>query len=331
MMMTRRQMTTTTIKTLGIVMIMALFASIASAQDDSADAPMNEPTGDNSYCSICHSNNPDRSVTLADGSSWNLYVDADGLANSVHGIHDEGLGLGCIDCHGEDAFPHNQPSPDGVRPYTIEANQNCYDCHETQADNLQDSLHNVAINNGNLAAAVCTDCHGAHDVESVFASDDLRAETCSDCHTSTHMEWQISAHNALSNLGCTSCHNPHAQTLRVGPTSSDLCINCHAEMPNLDAHNIHINEDVAIDCVSCHMHPNDEGFSSHLMEVDIVPCITCHEGLESDAFPPADGGEEDEDTTNSADSDNGEIIVAQSLALLLGIGAGITAMMRRRA
>ena len=97
---------------------------VALAQDGD-DEP--EPAADtessvnNSYCAICHSQ-PGRVMTLADGSVLNLYVPPALIADSAHGTNSSHP-LGCIDCHGEDIFPHSGPSPAGVRAYRIETSQ----------------------------------------------------------------------------------------------------------------------------------------------------------------------------------------------------------------
>lgn len=246
-----------------------------------------EPTGDNGYCSICH-NQPLRTTRLADGTILNLYVNPEMILASVHGPSEDSSGLGCLDCHGEDSFPHNDPEPESGRAYTIDMVSLCTSCHVTQGEDLTMGLHAQAISEGNLEAAVCTDCHGAHHIQSAESFPDLVAGVCGDCHENTYDEWIISDHADIGPLGCATCHDHHAQTLRVGETSTDLCINCHSEMPDFHAHNVHLEIENPIACADCHMYREDTtelisvmelDSTGHSMLMDTTPCTTCHEQL----------------------------------------------------
>lgn len=289
-------------------LITALFgwlALAASAQDDDpGDTPTAEPmsengildadvevaiepTGENGYCTICHSQ-PLRTLRLEDGSLLNLYVAPEMIVGSVHGPTEDSPGLGCLDCHGEDAFPHSGPPPADGRVYTLDAVSMCTTCHTTQADDLEMGLHAQAIADGNLQAAVCTDCHGAHHVQSAEFQPQLVAGVCGDCHEATLEEWQISPHADIGPLGCASCHDHHAQTLRAGENSTELCINCHNEMPSVFVHDTHNVTDGTVACAECHMYTGETdtavstvamNSTGHSMLLDSTPCTTCHEQL----------------------------------------------------
>lgn len=264
-----------------------------------------EPTGNNGYCTICH-NQPLRTTRLGDGTILNLFVNPAMIQASVHGPTDDSPGLGCLDCHGDDVFPHNQPTPFSGRLYTLDANSMCTSCHVNQAEQLSSGLHAQAIEAGNLEAAVCTDCHSAHHIQSAENRPELVAGVCGDCHETTFAEWQISDHSDIGPLGCASCHSYHAQTLRIGDTTTELCMNCHAgEMPSVYAHEIHnvaqeIENDVVenglVECADCHMYVDetldqisrialnapfgDAHGTGHTMLLDSTPCTTCHQQLE---------------------------------------------------
>jgi hypothetical protein len=312
-----------------------------------------EVTGSNSYCMICH-NQPWHTVTLPDGSIQNLYVNPDTIAASVHGEDSESGTLGCIDCHGADSFPHDQPTPPDERSYTLGAVSMCVSCHADQVAELEMGLHEEAIRAGNRSAAVCTDCHGAHDVQPVVEEPDLIAGVCGDCHTSTLEEWRVSAHVDIGPLGCATCHSPHSQRLRAGNTPSELCINCHEDMPDIFTHVTHVGSEM-VNCTDCHMYtptqPDTVAVAltvatmptGHTMRMDTTPCTTCHEQLVSSgewdrlvaARPAAETAPPDEsaltvDIAPGAELAAAEAVTAQSSVvpliqgLILGLGFGVT-------
>jgi predicted CXXCH cytochrome family protein len=246
-------------------------------------------TGNNSYCLVCH-NQPWDTVTLPDGSIQNLFVNPNTIASSVHGANSSTGTFGCVDCHGEDRFPHNDPSPTDDRAYTLDSVSICASCHTEEVEALQIGLHEQAILDGNREAAVCTDCHGAHDVQPVVEEPDLIAGICGECHTTTLAEWRVSDHVDIGPLGCVTCHSPHSQRLRAGNDSDELCINCHEDVSNVFVHDQHLEGEAPIDCIDCHMDREEQPAqlisvvgtnqsTGHSMLLDATPCNTCHEEL----------------------------------------------------
>ncbi|MFN8375103.1 MAG: cytochrome c3 family protein [Anaerolineae bacterium] len=319
----------------------------ATAAAGAPEQPAIVPTGDNGYCMICH-NIPWRTVTLADDNLLNLYVSSETVAGSVHGEHDEEGALGCLDCHGENAFPHSGPTPVDRREYRLQMVQTCFGCHEEQQTGLINGLHEEAIAAGNTGAAVCTDCHGAHDVQRVAAQPGLVAGICGDCHVSTLAEWRDSPHLDIGPLGCATCHSPHTQRLRVGADTTALCLNCHNSMPDTFVHNQHLADSQLMQCADCHMFaepaPADIGTvnvssnvvlmpTGHSMRVETVACNTCHEELVASGEWATLTGEAE--TTSADASSQTEVVSAENdeavtnyvqliQGLILGIGFGIT-------
>jgi hypothetical protein len=309
------------------------------------------PTGDNSYCAVCHTL-PWRAAVLQDGTQLNLFVNPETIANSVHGTGSNEGPLGCVDCHGEDSFPHGA-TPADTRSYTLNAVDMCVGCHANEARDMQLGLHEQAIMRGNTAAAVCTDCHGAHDVQQVVEEPDLIAGVCGDCHVSSLQEWQVSAHVDLGPLGCATCHSPHTQMIRAGTTPDGLCQNCHEEdMPDIWVHSQHLTETSDVGCVDCHMYPlypPGEGTpldgadssaavqlvslppgdrpTGHTMLLDTTPCTACHETLPADAEPVAfvEPSLEEVDLEGEPQTYN-FVELLQGLILGLGFGATVAAI-----
>jgi nitrate/TMAO reductase-like tetraheme cytochrome c subunit len=85
----------------------------------------------------------------------------------------------------------------------------------------QQSVHGLAVAKGSLNAAVCTDCHGAHDIlpannqKSPINKFNLPA-TCGKCHAAVMQTFNQSIHGQAIARGnqlapvCTDCHGkPH--------------------------------------------------------------------------------------------------------------------------
>lgn len=132
----------------------------------------------------------------------------------------------------------------------------------------------------------CEACHGAtpanHPEEPVKI--DPGVETCATCHATTVTEWEQSKHGEQQ-LACTTCHQPHPQTLRFA-TAKELCLNCHNEDARDDyVHLVHAERE----CSDCHWHRgNTEDLIAHGVSGNLFPtghttrvetraCVSCHE------------------------------------------------------
>ena len=108
------------------------------------------------------------------------------------------------------------------------------------------SVHGRAVAGGKGNAAVCTDCHGAHDILS--AGDPKSStfkfnvpSTCGKCHGLVQREFDQSIHGQAVARGqwqapvCTDCHGIHSIKSHTDPTSSvsaqnlaqNTCARCH--------------------------------------------------------------------------------------------------------
>jgi len=165
----------------------------------------------------------------------------------------------CRNCHGN---PHtlldsrNSQSP--VNRSNIP--KTCASCHEDKEKmskyaltekmpykSYSETVHGKAlIEKGIISSAVCTDCHGSHDLHSLSnpKSKIYRANvpsTCSRCHENIFMTYERSVHGKAALAGkreapvCTDCHGEHTIMSRkelgssVYPTaiSEKTCPQCH--------------------------------------------------------------------------------------------------------
>ena len=110
----------------------------------------------------------------------------------------------------------------------------------------EESVHGRAVAAGSTKAAVCTDCHGVHEIRA--ASDDKSSifkfnvpATCAKCHTNVEQEFMQSIHGQAISHGnsqapvCTDCHGIHSIKSHIDPNSpvsaqnvaQATCARCH--------------------------------------------------------------------------------------------------------
>jgi predicted CXXCH cytochrome family protein len=212
---------------------LALVLAAALASPVQADKPYQETE---KYCLSCHGN-PDLKMTLPSGEEISLYISPDDLENSVHSP----AGIECEACHTEiTTYPHPEISFQNRREMSRTYYQACQKCHPSNYEKTQDSMHAQAAEAGNLDAPICTDCHGAHDVQPPDQPRALISTTCGKCHTDIHEEYSQSIHGSVL-LGednpdvpvCTDCHGVHniqdPRTAEFRVETPDLCAGCHAD------------------------------------------------------------------------------------------------------
>ena len=161
----------------------------------------------------------------------------------------------CVNCHGDahGILPTSDPKS-SINHANIPAT--CGQCHgqkfvmessgvSTQVfASYQESVHGRAVEGGSQNAAVCTDCHGAHEIlPANAASSPINkfnvSATCGKCHGQIQGVFMQSVHgqalvrgNQLS-PSCTDCHGIH--TIKAptpnSPVAEDLagatCVRCH--------------------------------------------------------------------------------------------------------
>lgn len=220
-------------------LLFVVLAATASAQSAPAQG------GDNTTCLGCHSQ-PGLSVELASGEVLPLTVDPNVYHSSVHG------NLTCTSCHTNiDGYPHPKLTAGDRRSFQMERYQQCRNCHPDQYTESLDSTHARELAAGNRNAAICTDCHGAHDVTDPDNPRQKISQTCAKCHSAISEQFVNSVHGeALENGNpdvptCTDCHGSHTQedprTAAFRLKSPNICGGCHGDAALMEKYGISVD------------------------------------------------------------------------------------------
>lgn len=203
---------------------------------------------------------------------------------SFRNLRDRGeVAASCAECHAD---------LQRMRPYNLPVDQ--YALYLT-------SKHGLAMARGEERAAVCTDCHGVHEVRS---ADDPKSPvytrnlpaTCGGCHGDPSLmadfgldagvveEYRTSLHGrALFDRGnlaapnCTSCHGVHgAAPPGVGDVDK-VCGSCHRaerraflESPHLKA----MRAEGLAECAACH---SNHAIVRREDAATLELCLDCHQ------------------------------------------------------
>ncbi|MEW6220256.1 MAG: cytochrome c3 family protein [Thermodesulfobacteriota bacterium] len=229
-------------------------------------------------CQDCHTDatespHPENLLEVDCGSCHGEVATAMG-----RGVH-AGVGAKCTDCHGShDIRPASDPQS---RVHPLRVVDTCGSCHAdssvvgdmaTAFTSYEAGQHGISSRKGLLGVAVCTDCHGSHEI---LPKDDPRspahrsqvAGTCQSCHPGATEVYSTSIHGHALAEGvaeaptCSTCHDPH-KTLRVDKEAFLL--------------------DVTRTCGGCHEHPNATYIASYHGQVadlgfaDVAKCVDCH-------------------------------------------------------
>ncbi|HET7009541.1 MAG TPA: cytochrome c3 family protein [Anaerolineales bacterium] len=209
---------------------------------------------DNDTCLACHGQ-PGQTRTLPSGEVLSLYVSPLVFDRSVHGQQN----LNCVDCHTNiTGFPHPPFEPASRREFVLQMYTACQACHAGEYALTQDSVHERARAAGQPAAAVCTDCHGSHDIQRMTDDDageilpEARTripQTCARCHSTIYDKYLTSVHgSALLGEGnpdvptCIDCHGVHniedPTTTEFRLRSPSMCARCHTDAGIMDKYGL---------------------------------------------------------------------------------------------
>jgi hypothetical protein len=236
-----------------------MLASLVMADASPAPALQEEPQEategedlrfDNGYCLGCHDAETSGmslvGMELPSGEVLDIGIPRKTYEASVHGQ----INMSCVLCHKDlSEYPHQPIEANGRREYAVANYTACATCHDSQYSATHDNVHGAALLGGNIEAAVCTDCHGAHDVERAGTRATAIQRTCENCHFEIYTVYESSVHGAAlfeeDNADvptCTDCHGvhdvegPHVTGFHL--FSPQICADCHEDENLMDAYGI---------------------------------------------------------------------------------------------
>jgi len=219
-----------------------------------AFAQQEQPGVSNQSCLACHAD-PNLGMLLQNGEQLSLFIDSGVYAQSVNG---QG-GYACVQCHtGLRGYPHPRFQAADRRDLSLQLYAACQRCHSSEYQGTLDSAHEQARDRGVLEAAVCTDCHGAHDTRRLT---DARSgallpesrswipQTCARCHNAIYEKYLTSVHGAAlleednpDVPTCIDCHGVHSiedpTTAAFRLDSPRLCAGCHTDPERMGKYGI---------------------------------------------------------------------------------------------
>lgn len=205
----------------------------------------------------------------------------------------------CTDCHGEHDIHQITDSRSKVsRQHEIETCQRCHlDSPEVRdrmthasafISSYSTSIHGRAVEEGNLDAAVCSDCHGGHDeMKATNPGSKVNkfniTTTCGQCHEEVTSEFNHSIHGTALAQGigdaptCTDCHGEHnileheSAESPVAPqnVSKEVCGPCHSSVRLSEKYGLP-SENYGTYVDSYH------GLAVNFGSVEAANCASCH-------------------------------------------------------
>ncbi len=194
----------------------------------------------------------------------------------------------CASCHSD---------PNIMRRYNPNIRVDQFDLYLT-------SHHGRAWTKGDTKVALCTDCHGAHGIQSASMPQSLTfawniAATCGRCHSDNNLmknyglpgqqeeDFRASVHaqalyekKDLSAPTCNDCHGNHGATPPEVASVANVCRQCHPSPASLFSRSPHkaaFDEAGIAECQACHGHHRIEPPDYELLpkgKKDV--CLQCH-------------------------------------------------------
>lgn len=251
-------------------------------------------------CGKCHEASRDQFLTSAHGRAFTAKQ-----ANAPD----------CLTCHRDPIVPG--PKSIATLAQKLAQTRQCESCHVERdsvagqslrgakfVTDFDHSVHGAALRGGNVEAANCVDCHGAHEMNRAMAGGTRLnkqgvAETCAACHKEPGHDFADSVHAVALQKGnadsatCTDCHGEHDIRGRRDPTSpvnaknvaQQVCADCHDSLKltkkyGIASHTFQTFTDSyhglavrggaveVVNCASCH--------NSHAIKSQDDPASTIH-------------------------------------------------------
>ncbi len=211
----------------------------------------------------------------------------------------DGQAATCVSCHGSphEILPASDPNS-RVSHANIAAT--CGTCHSQKYVmeasghsnqpflSYEESVHGRAVAAGSEKAAVCTDCHGSHEI---LAAGDPKSSifkfnvpmTCAKCHSGVEHEYSASIHGQAIARGnwqapvCTDCHGIHSIKAHLDPNSSVspqnlarvTCARCHE--------GVRLSQELGIPGARSSTYLQSyHGLASKLGSQVVANCASCH-------------------------------------------------------
>jgi len=149
----------------------------------------------------------------------------------------------CYSCH--DAHYVYPPGSEARAEWRLNIPNTCGKCHARQREEYARSVHGKAVlEDKNQYAAVCSDCHSTHDVESPLRTSAKLAivQNCGTCHAESLKTYTGTYHGQVNTLGhsytakCYDCHGSHEVKRVSDPASTvhpenrlNTCQKCHQD------------------------------------------------------------------------------------------------------
>lgn len=187
---------------------------------DIVEIPHQKPKKVN--CRRCHyTGNP---VGAPEGQLYDQYE------HSVHGLEvlkGNTKAPVCQDCHGtHDIYKHTKPES---KIYWQNIPKTCGKCHIDVYAEYKESVHGVAVAEGNKDAPVCSNCHGEHNIKRPD-QDDSRvspmriSQTCTECHGPKGV---VNKYGIKTDRTATFEHSFHGIAQQMGNKMVANCASCH--------------------------------------------------------------------------------------------------------
>lgn len=229
-------------------------------------------------------------------------IESDIYLNSDHGrARKNGESAAtCVGCHGaphEILSARNPASP----MYRLNIPKTCAGCHEDTAKmekyalleekpmaSYLQTVHGKALEKGVIQSAVCTDCHGSHDLHSPTNPESKIYRrtvpvTCGKCHENVLRTYERSVHGKAAMAGkveapvCTDCHGEHtirghkdpASSVYSSSVSEKVCAHCHA------AEKIVTKYRLPSDSVKTYLE-SYHGLAGRYGSTVVANCASCH-------------------------------------------------------